>query len=233
MVVAGGSGLRMGGPVRKQYRTLAGRPILAHTLAAVAACPEIEEIVLVAPAEDQEMCRTTVVAPLEISTPVKIVSGGAERQMSVANGLEAISAGIDLVAIHDGVRPFVRPEEFSAILAAAQEHGAAILAVPAADTLKRADNQGRVRETLDRADIWMALTPQAFRLDLLKKSHAAAHRDHVLGTDDAALVERLDQPVHLVPGSRTNLKITTPEDLILAQALLTSAEEPPPPSTGP
>jgi 2-C-methyl-D-erythritol 4-phosphate cytidylyltransferase len=223
----------MGGPVRKQYRTLAGRPILAHALAAVAACPEIEEIVLVVPAEDREMCRTTVVAPLEISTPVKIVSGGVERQMSVAHGLEAISAGIDLVAIHDGVRPFVRPEEFSAVLAAAHEHGAAILAVPAADTLKRADNQGSARETLDRADIWMALTPQAFRLDLLKEAHAAARRDQVLGTDDAALLERLGRPVRLVPGSRTNLKVTTPEDLDLAQALLAAAEKPPTPFTGP
>ncbi|MFP4306976.1 MAG: 2-C-methyl-D-erythritol 4-phosphate cytidylyltransferase [Desulfococcaceae bacterium] len=231
--MAGGGGLRMGGPVRKQYRTLAGRPILAHTLATAAACPEIEEIVLVVPAEDHEMCQATVLAPLGISTPVKIATGGAERQMSVANGLENISEGIDLVAVHDGVRPFVRPAEFSAVLAAAEEHGAAILAVPAADTLKRADGQGNVRETLDRADIWMALTPQAFRLDLLKEAHAAAQRDQVLGTDDAALVERLGRPVHLVRGGRTNLKITTPEDLILARALLTAAGEPPPPSTGP
>lgn len=232
--MAGGSGLRMGGPVRKQYRTLAGRPILAHTLAAVAACPEIAEIVLAVPAEDREMCRETVLDPLAISIPVKIVSGGAERQMSVANGLEAISEGIELAAIHDGVRPFVRPEEFSAVLAVAEEHGAAILAVPAADTLKRADNQGHVRETLDRADIWMALTPQAFRLDLIKEAHAAARREQVLGTDDASLIERLGRPVQLVPGRRTNLKITTPEDLILAQALLTAAKEPPPPSsTGP
>jgi 2-C-methyl-D-erythritol 4-phosphate cytidylyltransferase len=224
----------MGGPVRKQYRSLAGRPILAHTLAAVAACPEIVEIVLVVPAEDHEMCRETVLAPLAFSTPVRIVSGGAERQISVFNGLQALSNGINLVAVHDGVRPFVRPAEFSAVLAAAQEHGAAILAVPAADTLKRADGQGNVRETLDRADIWMALTPQAFRLDLLKKAHAAAHNEHALGTDDAALIERLGHPVHLVPGSRTNLKITTPEDLILAQALLAAAQEPPTSSsTGP
>ncbi len=217
----------MGGPVRKQYRTLAGRPILAHTLAAVASCPEIEEIILVVPAEDRQMCRTTVVAPLEISTSVRIVSGGAERQMSVSNGLENLSEGIDLVAIHDGVRPFVRPTEFSAVLAAAEEHGAAILAVPAADTLKRADGQGRIRETLDRADVWLALTPQAFRLDLLREAHKAAQHDQVLGTDDAALVERLGRPVKLVLGGRRNLKITTPEDLILAEALLAATKEPP------
>jgi 2-C-methyl-D-erythritol 4-phosphate cytidylyltransferase len=222
----------MAGPVRKQYRTLAGRPVLAHTLAAVAACPDIAEIVLVVPAEDREMCRETLVAPMDAAIPVRTVAGGAERQMSVSNGLDALAKDIDLVAVHDGVRPFVRPAEFCAVLAAAKEEGAALLAVPAADTLKRADGEGRVRETLDRADIWLAMTPQAFRRDLLRDAHAAARRDGVLGTDDAALVERLGKPVRLIPGSRRNLKITTPDDLILAEALL--ATEPPPPfATGP
>lgn len=222
----------MGGPVRKQYRILAGRPILAHTLAAVAAWPDIVEIALVVPAEDREMCRETVVAPMDAAVPVQVVAGGAERQMSVSNGLDALGEDIDFVAVHDGVRPFVRPSEFSAVLAAAKEEGAALLAVPAADTLKRADNQRRVRETLDRAGIWLALTPQTFRRDLLRDAHAAARRDCVMGTDDAALVERLGKPVRLVPGSRRNLKITTPDDLILAEALLATAP-PPPFATGP
>lgn len=220
----------MGGPVRKQYRTLAGRPVLAHTLAAVAACPDIAEIVLVVPAEDREMCRKTVVDSVAAAAPVRVVAGGAERQMSVSNGLDTLAEDIDLVAVHDGVRPFVRPSEFSAVLVAAEEEGAALLAVPAADTLKRADGEGRVRETLDRADIWLAMTPQAFRRDLLRDAHAAARRDGVLGTDDAALVERQGKPVRLVPGSRHNLKITTPDDLILAEALLAAA--PPPAASG-
>jgi 2-C-methyl-D-erythritol 4-phosphate cytidylyltransferase len=219
IVVAGGRGTRMGGSVRKQYRSLAGRPILAHALAAVGACPGIAEIVLAVPSADMEMCRETVVAPLSLPTPVRMVGGGAERQISVSNGLEALSERIELVAIHDGVRPFVRPAEFAAVLEAAEREGAAILAVPAADTLKRADAEGRVRATLDRSDIWLAQTPQAFRVDLLREAHAAARRDGVFGTDDAALVERLGGVVRIVSGSRRNFKITTPEDLALAEAM--------------
>lgn len=213
----------MGGSIRKQYRPLAGRPILTRTLRAVAACPEFAEIVLVVPAEDFEMCRETVLAPMEPAVSVRLAAGGAERQMSAANGLDALSEGIEFVAVHDGVRPFVRPEEFAAVLDAAEAEGAALLAVPAADTLKRADPEGRVLATLDRSDVWLALTPQAFRRELLREAHAAARRDGVLGTDDAALVERLGFPVRLVPGDRRNLKITTPDDLILAEAIFAAS----------
>lgn len=217
VIVAGGKGRRMGGDTPKQYLPLAGRPILAHTLAAFDACPDIHRIVLAVPAADVDYCRHEIAGPLQLRCPVTVTAGGAERQESVYNGLTALEGGIRVVAIHDGVRPFASPDLISAVIREADHTGAAIAAMPAVDTLKIAGPAGRIASTLDRDRVWLAQTPQAFQWDLIWNAHEAARRDGILGTDDAALAERLGHPVALVTGERFNLKITLPEDLILAK----------------
>ncbi|MCP4693635.1 MAG: 2-C-methyl-D-erythritol 4-phosphate cytidylyltransferase [Desulfobacterales bacterium] len=224
IIVAAGKGVRMNRPTRKQYLSIAGRPVLAHTLKAFDAPRLIDAIHLVVPGADVDYCRETIVSPLDLRVPVKLVSGGAERQESVYNGLLAVktlSRGPrDVAAIHDGVRPLVESERLAACIAEAENTGACILGAPAVDTLKRVDSSGVIETTLERETIWMAHTPQAFHLDLILEAHEKARRDGWLGTDDASLVERLGKPVKIIPGGRANLKITTPHDLAAARALL-------------
>ncbi len=224
VIVAGGSGTRMGGPVAKQYLPLSGIPILARTVARFGACPDVHRIVVVVPKADLETCRRDILPLAGADREIRLAAGGAERQDSVYQGLLAAGPDVDLVAVHDAVRPLVTPEEISRCLALAGEHGACILAAPAADTLKRADAEGRIRETLDRTHVWLAQTPQAFRYTLLLDAHERARREGFIATDDAALAERLGLPVYITPGSARNLKITTPADLALAEAILAAGE---------
>jgi 2-C-methyl-D-erythritol 4-phosphate cytidylyltransferase len=148
-----------------------------------------------------------------------VVAGGAERQASVACGLRAVPAAATVILVHDGVRPCVTPALVSRVAAAARTDGAAIAALPVAETLKQGAD-GWVRTTVSREGVWAVQTPQAFRADLLREAHRRAAADGVLGTDEAALVERLGVPVRLVPGLPGNVKITRPDDLPLARALL-------------
>jgi len=147
------------------------------------------------------------------------VPGGVERQDSVARGLEALPAEVEWLAIHDAARCLVRAADVARVLAAARTDGAALLAVPASDTIKRVQ-AGRIVETPPRGECWVAQTPQVFAIDVIREAIAKARQDGVLGTDDAQLVERLGVPVRIVEGSRRNLKITRPEDLIFAEHLL-------------
>ncbi len=221
VIVAGGKGLRMRMDVRKQYLPLDGLPILGHTLSVFNACPVITHICLVVPPSDLKYCRQTIVEPVSSSKPVLLAAGGNERQHSVCNGLKALELEPDdMVVIHDGVRPFVSDRQIRECVDAAQESGAAILAVPVSDTLKLSDGHGVIDRTLDRQLIWAAQTPQVFRYGLICEAHNRAIMENVVGTDDSFLVERLGIKVSLVQGSRNNLKITTPEDIELARSLM-------------
>ena len=220
IVVAGGSGRRMEGRVAKQYLPLGGVPILSRTLRAVSLAGTIDEIFLVVPAGDEIYCEDTILSAVRVGKPVHIVPGGGERQASVRNGLLAAKADFSVVAIHDGVRPFVNPKQIDESIHTAEALGACMLAVPTHDTLKRVDETGVVRSTLSREGIWLAQTPQTFRFDTILKAHQTAEKEGFPGTDDAALAERIGCPVHVIPGSRFNIKITTPEDLALAEAIL-------------
>ncbi|MDR2934916.1 MAG: 2-C-methyl-D-erythritol 4-phosphate cytidylyltransferase, partial [Candidatus Adiutrix sp.] len=214
VVVAGGLGRRFGGGRPKQLAALAGRPVLAHTLAAFERSPAAE-IILALPGDWLEEIEREAVRPFGFKK-VRIVPGGGTRAASTRLGFAA-SAG-DLVLIHDGVRPFVTPGLIRAVAEAAAAHGAALAAVPVRDTLK-AVAEGLVRRTLDRAGLWQAQTPQGFRREILALALAGgAGQDEV--TDDAALLEPLGLTAAVVPGSARNLKITTPEDLTLAEAWL-------------
>ena len=221
IIVAGGSGRRMNSGLRKQYRRLAGVSILGRTLAVFDACGDINGIVLAVPFEDITYCLRSVIDPLPLKTPVRVIAGGAERQESVYNGLlAAAEEGAELTVIHDGVRPFVSVEAISQSIQGAVKTGACILGIPSFDTVKEVDEDGRIKQTLCRKRMWLAQTPQAFRIELILAAHEAARREGFRGTDDASLVERLGKPVMVIPGSRRNIKITTPEDLLFARALL-------------
>jgi len=219
LVLAAGRGERLGAGVPKALLSLAGRPLLAHAIEAIAACAAIETIIPVVPEAERARCAALVRA-LDAGPRVREpVAGGDERQDSMVAGLAALPPGVELVAVHDAARPLVGAAEVERVVAAARRHGAALLAVPLRDTLKRVVG-GCVVETLPRAACWAAQTPQVFRVELLREAIAKAAADGFQGTDDAQLVERLGVPVHVVEGDPRNLKVTWPADLALAEALL-------------
>lgn len=220
IIVAAGKGLRMRNSKRKQYRVLDGKPILAHTLMAFNRCEPIDQIIVAVPAEDIEFCRKKILPFANMEKETRLVSGGVRRQDSVYNGLQAIENDDGIVVIHDGVRPFVQQEHLLICIKNAREHGACILGLPAFDTVKQVNENNEIVQTRQRNTLWLAQTPQAFELKLIKKAHAAAKQDGFSGTDDASLVERIGATVKITPGSRSNIKITHREDLQLARALL-------------
>ncbi|MDO9264577.1 MAG: 2-C-methyl-D-erythritol 4-phosphate cytidylyltransferase [Desulfosalsimonadaceae bacterium] len=221
VIVAGGNGIRMQADIRKQYLALGKLPILCHTLAAFVASPLVHHIYLVVPETDFKFCEKEVIAPIGgHHPPVHLVAGGGNRQESVYHGLSAVSDIDGIVVIHDGVRPFVTILEIEACLRGAENYGACILGIPAVDTLKKVDEDGHIIQTVARQHIWRAQTPQAFQYQLIKKAHDLAISKGVIGTDDASLVERLGFRVRMIPGSPCNIKITTPEDLMMAQGIL-------------
>jgi len=225
LIPAAGQGKRMGGPGNKQYLLLGGRPILAHTVDVFQNHSEVDEIILVVPEAEVEFCRLEIVKKYGFDKVSALIRGGRERQDSVRLGLEAvIGAPEDLVLVHDGARPFIHGDLVSRIIAETRATGACLTAVPVKDTIK-AVSGGRVEKTLPRQVLWQAQTPQGFRCGLLRRAHAEALRDGIAGTDDAALVERLGHPVAVVDGDYHNLKITTPDDLVAAEALLAAREE--------
>jgi len=216
LVLAAGRGERVGATLPKALLALAGRPLLVHAIEGLAACAELEAIIPVVPAAHLGECAALLRGRERVAPPV---AGGRERQDSTRAGLAALSPGVELVAVHDAARPLVRAREVAAVVAAARRHGAALLAVPLRDTLKRVVDD-RIAETLPRASCWAAQTPQVFRVEWLREALAKADADGFGATDDAQLVERLGIPVHVVPGDPGNLKITWPEDLEIAELLL-------------
>ena len=209
IIVAAGSSTRMG--VDKVWADLGGAPVLLHSMAALAATPGVTHLVVVAPRDRHE-----AIATLPCPVPVLTVEGGARRQDSVAAGIAAVPDAAWYL-VHDGARPLVTPALAARVLdAAASADGAAIPVVPVTDTIKRVDAAGRVVETLDRSELRAVQTPQAFRGDLLRRVHNEYPGDV---TDDAAMLERLGIPVATVEGDPENLKLTTPADFAVAQAI--------------
>ena len=220
IIVAAGKGLRMQDSKRKQYRELDGKPILALTLMVFDRCDSIDRIIVALPAKDLEFCRHTILPAAGLKKKTELISGGDHRQDSVYNGLKAIKNDDGIVLIHDGVRPFVRQEHLLDCIEGAQKQGACILGLPAFDTVKQVNARNEIVQTRPRDTLWLAQTPQAFQINLIKKAHASARQVGFKGTDDASLVERLGATVKMIPGSRSNIKITHPDDLKIARALL-------------
>ena len=220
IIVAAGKGARMNDAVRKQYLNLAGYPIVSHSLITFDECQQIADIFLVVPQKDINYCQKNILAPLTLQKKVHLVPGGAHRQASVYNGLLEIDQKTTTAVIHDGVRPFVSSENLTSCILGAKDFGACILAIPASDTLKHVERSGVIKKTLPRDTVWLAQTPQAFQYSLIMKAHETARYDGFIGTDDALLVERMGKDVKVVRGDKTNIKITTKEDLAVAQAML-------------
>lgn len=214
VIPGGGRGLRMG--QKKPGIVVGGCPILRWTLDVFEATPGVRGVVVAVPAEDVATWRRRLRGCPKVRA---VVAGGDHRQASVALGLAAVPAAASLIVVHDAVRPCVTPALVARVVAEARRHGAAIAALPVAETLKRAAGDW-VKDTVDREGLWSVQTPQAFRADLLREAHRRAGTEGLVATDDAALVERLGAPVRLVPGLPGNVKITRPEDLPLARALL-------------
>ncbi len=223
VIVAAGAGRRFGGDTAKQYRLLAGEPLIVRTLRVFDECPAIDRTVLVVPDVDIPWIADTFLSGAGLVKPLQLAAGGQSRQESVCNGLRHVPASTAFVAIHDAVRPLVSQACIAACIEGARRNGACIAALPAWDTLKQVEADGSIRGTLPRDRIWLAQTPQVFRTALIRDAHAAACRSGWTGTDDAELVERIGTRVHVTPGSRMNFKITTPDDLHLAEMLLSSA----------
>ncbi len=220
LIPAAGMGKRMGAGINKQYLLLDGKPIVARTIAVFEAAPFVDDIYVITPAAEIPYCCEHVVERYGFTKVRAVVPGGAERQHSVLNGLRAIEAADeDVVLIHDGVRPFIPTAVLKHAAEVAAENDGALVAVPAKDTVKVVAD-GIIRETPPREQLWLAQTPQAFRYAVIRAAHEIAEAEGFLGTDDAMLVERLGKEIRVVMGDYRNIKITTPEDLILAEAFL-------------
>ena len=219
IIAAAGAGTRMASDRPKQFLQLAGKPVIFHTLQPFEECDSIDEVIVVLPAAESAGF-LSLAGKYGLRKVSRVVPGGVTRADSVKRGLMAIrSATAEIVAVHDGVRPFVTVEEISMTVEAARLHGAAILVAPATDTIKQVSEQ-RVVKTLDRAGLRRALTPQCFQYELLRQAYHQADVNDPSLTDESALVEQLGKSVSIVEGSSRNIKITTPQDLRVAEALL-------------
>lgn len=216
VIPAAGQGKRMGTKESKQFLLFHHRPVLLHTLHIFETYPDVEQIVVVTREDELERTRRLITEE-GLKKVVQVVPGGRERQESVYRGLQCLST--EWVLVHDAVRPFVSHEAISRLLTAVRMHGAAILAVPVKDTVKQVDQAGIVEMTPDRRRLWAVQTPQAFRLELLMQAHEQALGQEPLATDDSMLIEQLGIDVRVVEGEYTNIKLTTPDDLILAEAI--------------
>jgi 2-C-methyl-D-erythritol 4-phosphate cytidylyltransferase len=215
IIPAAGSGKRMGGGTAKQFLPLRGEPVLLHTVRLFSQCPLVDEIVIAAGdvAATQELVGS-------LPKVTRIVQGGAERQDSVWAALQAVHSRPRIVCVHDAARPLLPPAVLESALRAAASHPAVVVAVPVKDTIKVVSPDGVVTATPDRSTLWAVQTPQIFWAETLVKAYRQAMADGFVGTDCASLVERIGVPVRIHPGSPENLKLTTPEDMAVAEAIL-------------
>ena len=219
IVLAAGAGRRMAYKENKIFIPLGRYSIIQRTLQNVAKLQGLSEIILVV-ADGEQDYMAEHIKVLNLTVPVHIVLGGAERQDSVACGLKAVDESSNIVLVHDGARPLASTEMFSAVAEAANTYGAATVGVPATDTIKRVNTEHTVIETLKRSELYQIQTPQGFQKDLFKAAHQKAHDLNHLGTDDVSLVEYLGKPVHIVEGDYCNIKVTTPNDIAVAKRYL-------------
>ena len=226
VIVAAGKGERLGTRVPKPFLPVAELPLLVHTLRSLDRAQLLSSLVVVVAPEREALCRELLNAHGPFRCTIRLAHGGPQRQDSVRLGLAALDTECDIVVIHDAARPFISPDVIHASIRVASQAGAALVAVPAADTLKRVGSvispARTVVETLSRQDVWLAQTPQTFRVPLIRAAHQRALDEAIQVTDDAALIEKFGGTVQIVPGERRNFKITTPDDLRMAEALLSA-----------
>jgi 2-C-methyl-D-erythritol 4-phosphate cytidylyltransferase len=219
IIVAAGQGTRMGANVDKLWLEVAGLPVVAHTWRRFNDAPAVGEIILVV-RDGMQPHFTELAEKCKLSKPFRLVVGGAERQDSVWNGLEAISLKSEIVAIQDAARPCTSAELIAATIAAANETGAAVAAQPVTDTLKETTDGQIISRTVDRSKLWAVQTPQTFRVEVIRRAIATARTQGLVLTDDTAACELIGQPVRLVKSATPNPKVTVPADLPFIESLL-------------
>ncbi|MGG4263993.1 2-C-methyl-D-erythritol 4-phosphate cytidylyltransferase [Peribacillus simplex] len=216
VIPAAGQGKRMKAGKNKLFIELSGIPIIVYTLRVFEEDPDCRGIILsINPAEKDYFSQ--LISTYGLKKVRRLVMGGKERQQSVYNGLQ--HAGEEIILVHDGARPFIDLGQISELTTAASLHGGAVIAVPVKDTIKKAANK-KVLETVERSSLWAVQTPQAFRVSILKRAYEEAEAEAFLGTDDASLLERINEQVVIIEGNYDNIKITTQEDLYFAEAIL-------------
>jgi 2-C-methyl-D-erythritol 4-phosphate cytidylyltransferase len=219
IIVAAGKGRRMGADINKQFLNIKDKPILYYSISAFSKHPLIDGIILVCSNNEIDYCKEQIVEKYNIKKIIKIVSGGKERQDSVLNGLKAIS-DCDVVLIHDGARPFVSYKIIEEGIKYAKTYGACTCGINPKDTIKIKSNDGFSEDTLDRSKLFCVQTPQCFNYNLIMKYHEKLRQEYGFVTDDSSVVERYGKKVYLYEGSYTNIKITTQEDLLIAETIL-------------
>lgn len=216
---AAGQGKRMGMKVNKIFLSLGEKTVLYHTLHTFSECKMIDELVVVASPEEVTVVRE-LLKTMDGLKPWQVVAGGVERQYSIANALQVIHPDTNIILVHDAARPLISTKIIEKVIEETRQYGATITAVRAKDTIKVVDENGIVIDTPQRSGLWAVQTPQGFQGDILKAAYQKAREDDFLGTDDASLVERMGKKVKVVEGDYTNIKITTPEDLIMAESFI-------------
>ncbi len=214
----------MGGPVPKQFLSIGGQPLIVHSLRTLQASSVIDAIVLAVPESDLAYCQSNIVEAHRFTKVIKVVAGGQERQDSVRHALAVVDSQVEIVVVHDAVRPFLTQRMLEEVVAAARSNGAAIIALPMRDTVKLVGGGHVIERTVDRKPLWLAQTPQAFRREWLQEAHRKAQIDGMASTDDAYLIEWMGRPVTVVEGSGENIKVTRPEDLVIGEAILASRQ---------
>jgi 2-C-methyl-D-erythritol 4-phosphate cytidylyltransferase len=224
LVPAAGRGLRMGGPVPKQFLSIGGLPLIVHSLRTLQASSVIDAIVLAVPQADLAYSQSDIVDAYRFTKVINVVAGGQERQDSVRNALAVLDDQVEIVVVHDAVRPFLTERMLEDVVATARATGAAIIALPMRDTVKYVGADHVIERTVDRRPLWLAQTPQAFRRDWLQEAHRRAQIEAVPATDDAYLLEWMGHSVRVVEGSGENIKVTRPEDMVIGEAILASRQ---------
>ena len=222
IIPAAGRGTRMGKSINKQYISLDKKAILTHTIIAFDKCPYIDEILIVVADNEEKLFKDKVLKEYRIKKPYKLVVGGSTRQESVYNAVKKVDERCTIISVHDGARPLISNKEIINTVLGAKKYGGCVLGVPVKDTVKKADSDGFVSATVERSTLYNIRTPQVFKADILKEAYKNAEEKGIIGTDDSYLVEENDIKVKIIKGSYNNIKITTPEDLIYAQEILSS-----------
>ena len=220
LIPAAGVGKRMGHSISKPFLHIGGKAILAQTLLRFEDSDSINEIYVIISKMEERRCKEEIIEKYNLKKVTKIVIGGNERQDSVKNGIDAIEQGCDVVMIHDGNRPFISSELIDESILKTVKYGATVVSIPVKDTVKAVSLDGEIVDTLDRKKLWLAQTPQTFQYDIIKKAYENAFLNNLFGYDDSSLAEVLGIKVMTIMGSYKNIKITTPEDLIVAEAFL-------------
>ncbi|MCR1898709.1 2-C-methyl-D-erythritol 4-phosphate cytidylyltransferase [Irregularibacter muris] len=220
VIVAAGQGTRMKASTNKQYLMLKGKPILAHTLSVFEKSTLVDEVLVVVGEHEKSQCLQKVIKYYGYKKVKKLVTGGETRQQSMYNGLKEVNPRADIVITHDGARPLVHEYTIQTSIAETLIHKATVVGVPVKETIKIVDAKHFVENTPKRDVLWSVQTPQTFTYDLLMEAHQKALQEGFIGTDDGMLVERLGYPIKMIKGQYDNIKITTPEDLIIAESII-------------